>query len=141
MAKKVVKMLKLQIPAGAATPAPPIGPRLAPHGISTAQFCQQFNEQTKDMNGIIVPAIISIYEDRTFSFEIKTPPTSELIRRELKISKGSATPNLVKVGKLTKEQVKRIAEQKMVDLNTTNVEKAMKIIEGTAVNMGVEIIK
>ncbi len=141
MAKKIVKRLKLLIPAGGATPAPPIGPKLAPHGVSTAQFCQQFNEQTKDMNGIIVPALITIYEDRTFTFEVKTPPTPELIRRELKISKGSATPNLVKVGKLTKEQVRKIAEQKMVDLNTTDIEKAMKTIEGTAKNMGVEIIK
>lgn len=141
MAKKVTKELKLLIPAGKATPAPPIGPTLAPYGISTADFCAKFNEKTKDLDGVLTPVVLSIYEDRTFSFYTKTPPTSELIRRELKIQKGSAKPNLEKVGKLTKEQVKKIVEVKYPDLNTNELEKASKIVEGTARQMGVEIIK
>lgn len=141
MAKKVLKQLKLLIPAGQATPAPPIGPTLAPYGISTAEFCTKFNEKTRESNGILTPVVLSIYEDRTFSFYTKTPPTSELIRRELKIKAGSATPNLTKVGKLTKDQVKKIIDVKMPDLNTTDYEQAAKIIEGTAKQMGIEIEK
>lgn len=141
MAKKVSKELKITIPAGKATPAPPIGPALAPYGISTQDFCSQFNEKTKEDNGILTPVILSIYEDRTFSFVLKTPPTSELIRRELKIAKGSAQPNLKKVGKLTLDQVKKIVEVKLPDLNTTDVDQAVKIVEGTARQMGVEVIK
>lgn len=140
MAKKVTFELKLVIPAGGATPAPPIGPTLAPYGISTQQFCQEFNERTRENNGVLTPVILTIYEDRTFSFITKTAPTSELIRRAMKISKGSATPNLKKVGKLTQDQVREIAQTKMVDLNTQDVEKAMKIVEGTARQMGVEIV-
>ncbi|MBI2356651.1 50S ribosomal protein L11 [Candidatus Dojkabacteria bacterium] len=140
MAKKVTKVLKLLIPAGAATPAPPIGPTLAPYGISTQQFCQEFNEKTRENNGVLTPVVLTIYEDRTFTFITKTPPTSELIRREIKIPKGSASPNLQKVGKITKDQVKKIAEAKMIDLNTTNLDQAVKIIEGTARQMGVEVI-
>jgi large subunit ribosomal protein L11 len=141
MAKKVFKQLKLLIPAGQATPAPPIGPTLAPYGISTAEFCTKFNEKTRENMGVLTPVILSIYEDRTFSFITKTPPTSELIRRELKITKGSAKPNLEKVGKITKEQIARIIEVKMPDLNTTDPEKAAKIVEGTARQMGIEVIK
>lgn len=141
MAKKVTKELKLLIPAGRATPAPPIGPTLAPYGISTADFCTKFNEKTREMDGILTPVVLSIYEDRTFSFYTKTPPTSELIRRELKIQKGSAKPNLEKVGKLSKEQVKKIVEVKYPDLNTNELDKASKIVEGTARQMGIEVEK
>lgn len=141
MAKKIMKQLKLLIPAGNATPAPPIGPTLAPYGISTADFCSKFNEKTREANGILTPVILSIFEDRTFSFITKTPPTTELIRRELKIKKGSGKPNLEKVGKLTKAQVKKIIEIKMPDLNTTDIKQAEKIVEGTAMQMGVEIQK
>ncbi len=141
MAKKVVKVLKLIAPAGQATPAPPLGPTLAPYGISTQEFCTQFNERTRENNGILTPAILTIYEDRSFTFEIKTPPTSELIRRELKIKRGSEQPNLKKVGKLTKDQVMKIVEVKMPDLNTSDPEAAAKIIEGTARQMGIEIEK
>ena len=140
MAKKEIKVvLKITIPAGQATPAPPIGPTLAPYGISTQDFCQQFNEKTKDGQGILTPAILTIYNDRSFVFELKTPPTSELIRRELNIKKGSSVPNLKKVGKLTKEQVAKIIEVKMPDLNTSDPEQAAKIIAGTARQMGVDV--
>ncbi|MBP5204060.1 50S ribosomal protein L11 [bacterium] len=137
MAKEVKKVIKITIPAGRATMAPPIGPTLAPYGINTQDFCTQFNEKTKDANGILTPAIITIYEDRTFSFELKTPPTSELIRRELNLKAGSARPNLDKVGKLTKDQIMKIVEVKMPDLNTSDKEQAAKIIAGTARQMGV----
>ncbi len=141
MAKKITKTLKLVIKAGAASAAPPIGPTLAPYGIQTQAFCQQFNEQTREGAGILTPVILTIYEDRTFTFIVKTPPTSELIRKALKIEKGSEKPNLNKVGKLSKAQLKEIAEKKLVDLNTKDLEKAMKIVEGTARNMGVEVEK
>ena len=139
MAKKVMQELKILAPAGQASPAPPLGPTLAPYGISTQEFCNQFNERTKENMGVLTPAILRIYEDRSFDFDIKTPPTSELIRRELKIKKGSGTPNTKKVGTLTMEQVRRIIEIKSADLNTTDEEEAIKIIEGTAKQMGVDI--
>ena len=129
------------IPAGAARMGPPIGPTLSPYGINGQDFCNQFNEKTKEMGGILTPVILTIYKDRTFSFILKTPPTSELIRRELKISKGSETPNLKKVGKITQDQLKKIAEVKMVDLNTTDMAQATKIIAGTAKQMGIEVIE
>lgn len=138
MAKEIKKIIKITIPAGQATPAPPIGPTLAPYGISTQEFCTQFNEKTREGNGILTPVIITIYEDRSFDFITKTPPTSELIRREIKIKKGSARPNLDKVGKLTKEQIQKIVEVKMPDLNTSDPEQAAKIVAGTARQMGVE---
>ncbi len=138
MAKEIKKIIKITIPAGQATPAPPIGPTLAPYGISTQEFCTQFNEQTREGNGVLTPVIITIYEDRTFEFITKTPPTSELIRRELKIKKGSARPNLDKVGKLTKEQIQKIVEVKMPDLNTSDPDQAAKIVAGTARQMGIE---
>jgi len=138
MAKEIKKIIKITIPAGQATPAPPIGPTLAPYGISTQEFCTQFNEQTREGNGILTPVIITIYEDRTFEFITKTPPTSELIRREIKIKKGSARPNLDKVGKLSKEQIQKIVEVKMPDLNTSDPDQAAKIVAGTARQMGVE---
>ncbi len=138
MAKEIKKIIKITIPAGQATPAPPIGPTLAPYGISTQEFCTQFNEKTREGNGILTPVIITIYEDRSFDFITKTPPTSELIRRELKIKKGSARPNLDKVGKLSKEQLQKIVEVKMPDLNTSDPDQAAKIIAGTARQMGIE---
>ncbi len=138
MAKPIKKIIKITIPAGQATPAPPIGPTLAPYGISTQEFCLQFNERTREGNGILTPAIITIYDDRSFDFVTKTPPTSELIRREIKIKKGSARPNLDKVGKLSKEQIQKIVEIKMPDLNTSDPEQAAKIIAGTARQMGID---
>jgi large subunit ribosomal protein L11 len=139
MAKKIAKQLKLLAPAGAATPAPPLGPTLAPYGISTQEFCTQFNERTRDGKGVLTPIILTIYDDRTFSFITKTPPTSELIRRTLGIKKGSAQPNLTKVGKLTKAQMREIFEIKKPDMNTTDEEAAFKIIAGTAKQMGIEV--
>jgi large subunit ribosomal protein L11 len=138
MAKEIKKIIKITIPAGQATPAPPIGPTLAPYGISTQEFCMQFNEKTREGNGVLTPVIITIYEDRSFDFITKTPPTSELIRREIKIKKGSARPNLDKVGKLSKDQIKKIVEVKMPDLNTSDPDQAAKIIAGTARQMGIE---
>ncbi len=139
MAKKEVKIqIKLQIPAGQASPAPPIGPTLAPMGIDTQAFCQQFNEATQEDQGILTPVVLTIYEDRSFEFITKTPPVGELIRRELGIKKGSERPNLEKVGTLTQEQLEKIAKIKMPDLNTDDIEKAKKIIQGTARQMGIE---
>jgi large subunit ribosomal protein L11 len=138
MAKEIKKIIKITIPAGQASMAPTIGPTLAPYGINAGEFCNQFNEQTREANGILTPVVLTIYEDRTFSFITKTPPTSELIRRELKIKAGSAKPNLEKVGKLSKEQIMKIVEIKMPDLNTSNPEQAAKIIAGTAKQMGIE---
>ena len=139
MAKPIKAQLKITIPAGGATMAPPIGPTLAPYGINGQDFCTQFNEQTREDNGILTPVILTIYDDRSFDFVLKTPPTSELIRRELKIKKGSATPNLKKVGKLSRDQVMKIVEVKMPDLNTSDPEEAAKIVAGTAKQMGVTV--
>ncbi|ADN01455.1 50S ribosomal protein L11 [Spirochaeta thermophila] len=141
MAKKeVTAVLKLQLPAQQATPAPPVGPALGPHGVSAPQFVQQFNDATKNVEpGLIVPVVITIYKDRTFTFELKTPPAAVLIKKALGIEKGSAEPHKVKVGKLTKEQLRAIAEQKMPDLNANDIEAAMRIIKGTARSMGVEV--
>ena len=138
MAKEVKKIIKITIPAGQASMAPPIGPTLAPYGINTQDFCTQFNTKTQEDNGILTPVVLTIYEDRTFDFILKTPPTSELIRRELKIKKGSEKPNINKVGKLSKEQVKKIVDIKMPDLNTADYDQAAKIVAGTAKQMGVE---
>ncbi len=139
MAKKVLTTLKLQLPAGKANPAPPIGPALGQHGINIMGFCKEFNAKTKEKMGTIIPVVITVYEDRSFSFIMKTPPASFLILKEAGIKKGSGIPNKEKVGKITKEQVKKIAEIKMPDLNANDVENAMRIIEGTARNMGVEV--
>ncbi len=138
MAKEIKATIKLVIPAGQASPAPPIGPTLSQYGINMGEFCSQFNEKTKEANGILTPVVLTIYKDSTFSFITKTPPTSELIRRELKIKKGSGEPNLNKVGKLTNQQLEKIAEIKMEDLNTTDIKQAKKIVAGTAKQMGIE---
>jgi large subunit ribosomal protein L11 len=139
MAKKVMGQLKLQIPAGKANPSPPVGPALGQRGINIMEFCKAFNAPTQDKGDMIIPVIITVYEDRSFSFITKTPPVSNLIRKELGIEKGSSVPNKDKVGKLTKEQVRKIAEIKLPDLNTNDVEKAMKSIAGSAARMGVEV--
>jgi large subunit ribosomal protein L11 len=141
MAKPIKTILKLQIAAGAANPAPPVGPALGQHGVNIQQFCQQFNEATKDMAGNIIPAEITIYEDRTFDFKLKTPPTSDMLRKAAGIEKGSGDPLKKKVGKVSKAQIKEIAEKKMVDLNTKDIDAAMKIVEGTARSMGIEVEK
>jgi len=137
--KKIKTIIKLQIPAGAATPAPPVGPALAPHGLNIIEFCQKFNEATKNQEGFTIPVEITIYEDRTYDLKFKQPPTSELLKKAAGIEKGSGQPNKIKVGKITKEQLREIAKKKMEDLNTEDLEKAMKIIEGTAKNMGIVI--
>ncbi|MGC9603592.1 MAG: 50S ribosomal protein L11 [Minisyncoccia bacterium] len=140
MAKPIKTVLKLQIKAGAANPAPPIGPALGQHGVNIQQFCQQFNEATKEMVGDVIPAEITIYEDRTFDFKLKTPPASALLKKAAGLEKGSAESGRKFVGKITKEDLRNIAEKKMVDLNANDVEAAMKVIAGTAKNMGIEIV-
>jgi len=139
MAKKIKAIVKLQIQAGKATPAPPIGPSLAPHGLNLNEFCQKFNAATQDKQGFKIPAEITIFEDRSFSFILKQPPASELIKKMIGIEKGSGVPNKTKAGKMTRDQLRKVAEQKMEDLNANDIEAAMKIIEGTAKNMGVTI--
>lgn len=140
MAKKILAKVKLQCEAGKANPAPPVGTALGPHGIQIMDFCNQFNDKTKDQMGNVIPAVITIYEDRSFDFILKQPPASALIKKTAGIDKGSGVPNKDKVGKLTKNQVREIAEKKMPDLNANDIEAAMKIIEGTARNMGVEVV-
>ena len=132
-------VIKLQIPAGKANPAPPVGPALGQHGLNIQDFCTKFNEATKDKAGDIIPVEITVYEDRTFDFKLKTPPAAELLKKAAGIEKGSGVPQKEKVGKVTKKQIREIAEKKMVDLNANDVEAAIKIIEGTARNMGIEI--
>ena len=139
MAKPIKTTLKLQIEAGKANPAPPIGPALGQHGVNIGAFCQQFNEATKNMQGDIVPAEITVYEDRSFDFKLKTSPASALLRKAAGIAKGSPVPHKQKVGSVTKEQIREIAEKKMADLNARDINAAMKIIEGSARNMGIEI--
>jgi len=140
MAKLIKTTVKLQIPAAAANPSPPVGPALGQHGINIAQFCQQFNEASKEMAGNIIPVEITIYEDRTFDFKLKTPPASDLLRKAAGVEKGAGDPLKNKVGKVTKAQIREIAEKKMTDLNANDIEAAMKIIEGTARSMGIEIV-
>ena len=139
-AKPVKAVVKLQIEAGKANPAPPIGTALGPQGINIMDFCKQFNAATKDMSGDVVPAVITIFEDRSFTFILKTSPASSLLKKAAGIEKGAANPLTTKVGKVTKADVRAIAEKKMVDLNTTDIEAAMRIIMGTAKNMGIEVI-
>ena len=140
MAKKVIGELKLQLPAGKATPAPPVGPALGQRGINIMEFVKAFNAKTADQVGMIIPVVITVYADRSFSFILKTPPASVLIKKAAGKEKGSAVPNKDKVGKLTKKQVQEIAAIKMPDLNANDIEAAMKMIEGTARSMGIEIV-
>ncbi len=137
MAKKEIGYIKLQIPAGQANPSPPVGPALGQHGVNIMEFCKAFNAKTQEQKGYIIPVVITVYADRSFSFITKTPPAATLILKEAGLEKGSGVPNLEKVGKISKEQVKKIAEIKMPDLNCIDIEAAMRIIEGTARNMGV----
>lgn len=139
MAKAVKTVLKLQLPGGAANPAPPVGPALGQHGVNIQDFVKQFNDATKDKVGDTIPAEITIYEDRSFTFILKTPPASALLRKAAGVAKGAADPLKGKVGKVSKDQVREIAEKKMVDLNATDVEAAMKVIEGTARSMGITV--
>ena len=140
MAKKIEGYIKLQIPAGKATPAPPVGPALGQHGVNIVEFTKQFNAKTADMGDTIVPTIITVYADRSFSFITKTPPAAVLIKKACKIQKASGTPNKTKVAKITKAQVQEIAETKMPDLNAASLEAAMSMIEGTCRSMGVEVV-
>jgi len=141
MPKKVKTIVKLHIPAAKATPAPPVGPALAQYGLNIAEFCQKFNDLTKDQTGFTIPVEITVFEDRTYNFKLKNPLASELLKKAAGIEKGSGEPNKKKVGKITRAQLKKIAEKKIEDLNTTDVERAIKIIEGTARNMGIEVVK
>ena len=139
MAKKVTGMIKLQLPAGKATPAPPVGPALGQHGVNIMGFCKEFNAKTANQAGLIIPVVITVYQDRSFSFILKTPPAAVLIKKELGLESGSGVPNRTKVGTLTKDQVRKIAELKMPDLNAATIETAMSMIEGSARSMGVTI--
>jgi len=140
MAKQIAVKIKLQAPGGQATPAPPIGPALGQNGVNIGQFVSQFNERTKDLNGTIVPVVISVYVDKSFTFEVKSPPAAVLIKQAAEIAKGSGVPNKEKVGKITAEQVRKIAQTKFKDLNAYDLDQAQKIIEGTARSMGVELV-
>jgi large subunit ribosomal protein L11 len=139
MAKKIKAIVKVQIQAGKATAAPPVGTALGPHGINMGQFIKEYNERTASLSGTVVPAVVTIFEDRSYTFVTKSPPAADLIRREAGIEKGSGKPNKEKVGKISRAQVKKIAETKLADLNATSIEGAMKMVEGTARSMGVEV--
>ena len=140
MAKKITALIKLALPAGKATPAPPVGPALGQHGVNIAAFCKEYNARTNDKAGLIIPVEISVYEDRSYTFLLKTPPASVLLANAAKIKKGSSTPNRVNVGSITKTQLEEIANTKLPDLNTTKISSGMKIVEGTAKNMGISIV-
>lgn len=140
MAKKVVGSIKLQIPAGAANPSPPVGPALGQHGVNIMEFCKQFNAKTQEKSGLIIPVIITVYADRTFSFITKTPPAAVLLKKAAGLDKGSGEPNRTKVGQVTKAQVREIAELKMPDLNAASLETAMSMVEGTARSMGITVV-
>ena len=139
MAKKAVAFIKLQIPAGQATPSPPVGPALGPHGLNIMEFCKNFNTQTNSQPGMIIPVVITVYQDRSFTFITKTPPAAILIKKELGLEKGSAEPNKNKVGKITRKQLETIAKLKMVDMNCTDLEAAISTIAGTARSMGIDL--
>jgi large subunit ribosomal protein L11 len=141
VAKKVLAVVKLQCPAGQANPSPPVGPALGQHGVNIMEFCKAFNVRTQDQAGLIIPAHITIYADRSFTFELKSPPAAVLLKRAAKIAKGSGEPNRDKVGKVTSSQVREIAEMKQPDLNAHDVEMAMRIVEGTARSMGIEVVE
>lgn len=140
MAKKVIAQIKLQLPAGKATPAPPVGPALGQHGVNIMEFCKQFNAKTADQPGMIIPVVLTVYGDRSFSFIMKTPPASVLLKKAAKLERGSGEPNKVKVGKVTLDQIREIAEIKQPDLNANDVEAAMEMIKGTARSMGIEVV-
>ena len=139
MAKIVTALVKLQIPAGLANPAPPVGPALGQHGANIPEFCKQFNARTQGQDGLIIPCLITIYKDRSFSFILKTPPAAVLLKKAAGLAKGSGVPNRNKVGKVTEAQVREIAQKKMVDLNAASVEAAMRLVKGTARSMGIEV--
>ncbi len=141
MAKKITGYIKLQVPAGSANPSPPIGPALGQRGLNIMEFCKAFNAQTQDKKGMIIPVVITVYADRSFTFITKTSPTPELIKKAIGLEKGSGEPNRKKVGKVTMAQITEIAKTKMPDLNTTNLEAACRMVEGTAKSMGLDIIK
>ena len=141
MGKKITALIKLALPAAKATPAPPVGPALGQHGVNIAAFCKEYNARTGDKTGLIIPVEISVYEDRSYTFVLKTPPASVLLANAAKIKKGSSTPNKVSVGSITKSQLEEIANIKLPDLNTTKVSSAMRIVEGTARNMGISIVE
>ena len=140
MAKKITALIKLALPAGKATPAPPVGPALGQHGVNIAAFCKEYNARTTDKIGLVIPVEISVYEDRSYTFILKTPPASVLLAKAAKIKKGSSTPNRVNVGSITKAQLEEIANIKLPDLNTSKIESARRIVEGTARNMGISIL-
>ncbi|MFA5228400.1 MAG: 50S ribosomal protein L11 [Candidatus Paceibacterota bacterium] len=140
MAKKVKAIIKLQIKAGKATPAPPVGPALAPHGLNIAEVCQKFNDLTKDKGNFKIPVEVTVYEDRSFSMITKQPPAAELIKAVIGLEKGSGTPNTKKVGKITRDQLREVLNQKIPDLNTKNKEQALKTLEGTSRSLGIEVI-
>ncbi len=140
MAKKIAALVKLQCPAGAANPAPPVGTALGPHGVNIMEFCKQFNARTQSQAGMVIPVVVTIYADRTFTFITKTPPAANLLLKEAGIEKGSPTPNRTKVGTVSRAQLKKIAELKMVDLNASDVESAMRMVAGTARSMGLEVV-
>lgn len=139
MAKKIVGMIKLQLPAGKATPAPPVGPALGQHGVNIMAFCKEFNAKTSDKAGLIIPVVISVYQDKSFSFIMKTPPAAVLIMKALGVEKGSAEPNKTKVGKIKMDKIREIAELKMPDLNAGNIDTAISMVMGTARSMGIEV--
>jgi large subunit ribosomal protein L11 len=141
MAKKVVAIVKLQCPAGQANPSPPVGPALGQHGVNIMEFCKAFNARTQDKQGLIIPAVITVYADRSFTFELRTPPAAVLLKRAAKIAKGSGEPHKEKVGSVTKAQVREIAELKLPDLNAHDVEAAMRIVAGTARSMGLDVVE
>jgi large subunit ribosomal protein L11 len=139
--KKVVGQIKLQVQAGAATPSPPVGPALGQHGVNIMEFCKQFNARTASQKGMVIPSVITVYADRSFSFVTKTPPASVLLLKAAGVEKGSGQPNKVKVGKVTSKQVREIAQTKLPDLNTADLESAVRTVEGTARNMGIEVVE
>ncbi len=139
MSKKVTAMVKLQCPAGAANPAPPVGTALGPHGVNIMEFCKQFNARTQSQAGMVIPVVVTIYGDRTFTFITKTPPAANLLMKEASVDKGSASPNRTKVGSVTRAQLRKIAELKMQDLNASDVDSAMRMVAGTARSMGLEV--
>jgi large subunit ribosomal protein L11 len=141
VAKKVTAIVKLQCPAGQANPSPPVGPALGQHGVNIMEFCKSFNARTQDKQGLIIPAVITVYSDRSFTFELRTPPAAILLKRAAKIAKGSGEPNRTKVGTVTKSQLREIAELKAPDLNAHDVEMAMRIVAGTARSMGLDVVE